>query len=71
MLYKKYHRNYISQFKVGTMIKVNFDHSCTTIRRGPYIEFSSQIRIIDSLMIRVLISHDGRLIRKNDIEIVG
>lgn len=70
MLYKKYHRNYIIPFKVGTKIKDHFDGSCTIIQRGPYIEFS-QIRIMDIFLPRVLISQNGKLIMKEDIEIVG
>ena len=72
MLYKKYHRNFVKQFKVGTKIKIylEIENNCTTtIQRAPYIEFSSQIRIIDNLHIRTLMSNKGRL--RKDIEIIN
>ena len=68
MLYKKYHRNFVKQFKVGTKIKYLLENNnCTTTIRAPYIEFL-QIRIIDNLNIRTLMSRNGRL--RKDIEIV-
>ena len=71
MLYKKYHRNFVKQFKVGTKIKIylEIENNCTTtIQRAPYIEFL-QIRIIDNLHIRTLMSRNGRL--RKDIEIIN
>ena len=69
MLYKKCHRNFVRQFKVGTKIKVHLENNCTTtIQRAPYIEYS-QIRIIDNLRIRTLMTRKGRL--RKDIEIVN
>ena len=36
MLYKKYHRNFVKQFKVGTKIKRKADFRNTTIIKEPH-----------------------------------
>ena len=76
MLYKKFHRNYISQFKVGTKIKLyhlkannKVTKVTATILRSPYIDEFSQICIIDNLNPRCLFSHNGKKIQE-DMEIV-
>jgi len=72
MLYKKYHRNFVRQFRYGTKIKVHLDNSdITTVLRDPHVDLyhPSWILIEDDFMIRKLIRMNGKL--REDIEIIG
>ena len=42
MLYKKYHRNFVSQFKIGTKVKFICDHVhfvISDVKEEPFIEY--------------------------------
>jgi len=45
MLYKKYHRKYISQFKIGTKFKFEFDKHEGEIILEPFIDEYREILI--------------------------
>ena len=72
MLYKKYHRKFVRQFRYGTKIKVHLDDSdITTVLIDPYIDYyhPSWILIEDDFRIRKLIFMNGKL--REDIEIIS
>ena len=49
MLYKKYHRNYIRQFKFGTKVYIRYKYfNNGFIMNEPFIEHGWGINIIDS-----------------------
>ena len=61
MLYKKYHRNFIRQFKKG--VKYECFSGCYTVDKEPYSYYN--IRIIDSeCSVWILISRDGSINNK-------
>ena len=72
MLYKKYHRNFVSQFKFGTKVEIYSNDTYTTDRfinseviKEPFIEygyFTVSICMVDSKNYnRVVIYHSGRI----------
>lgn len=64
MLYKKYHRNYIRQFKVGARVtyKNSFQYNTVeTIIREPFTVDSKVICIDCSMNRHSLVSPDGKL----------
>ena len=48
MLYKKYHRNFVKQFRIGTRVKFNFVGGKEyQIRQNPFICKGSQGNVIE------------------------
>ena len=63
MLYKKYHRKYVSQFKKGTVFKWNRSLSVEVVTKEPYYFNDKFIFIKDSKYIRwdLVYVYNGRV----------
>lgn len=62
MLYKKYHRNFVRQFKKGTVFKWNRSLSVETVMKEPYYFNDKFIFIKDSKYQQWdLIYYNGRI----------
>ena len=75
MLYKKYHRNFVKQFKKGTRFECNGecddryrDYLKNTVEEEPKPFHEGGVYIIGDAYIWVLVFSDGRLIK--DINVV-
>ena len=75
MLYKKYHRSYVSRFKKGTKIEIFYSNDVYTtdsfinskVIREPFVDYyscsvSSGISIVDSCGYKwVVVYHSGKI----------
>lgn len=63
MLYKKYHRNFVSQFKKGARYGYGSSSAWDRVEVAPYI-FSREIHIISlSSSFVILVDSDGKLFK--------
>ena len=58
MLYKKYHKNFVSQFKEGT--EFNYKAFRDVVEREPHYDYGS-IHIVGNTYYLPLVYHNGRI----------
>ena len=61
MLYKKYHRNFVRQFKEGTKFKWKTRNLVDIVRNEPYVSIYHEVRITGGNSDWILVTLSGQL----------